>query len=277
MRDKGANPDMAVAEIAARQHGVVSTRQLLAAGLSRSAIERRVRAGRLHRLHQGVYAVGHRGISRSGAWIAALLAVGGDAVLSHQSAATLFELLSNVEPPVHVSVSGTGGKKVRSGIKVHRRASLPPGATTRHRGLPATTPARTLRDVRGFLTPARYRQAVRQAAVLGLALGPEIGVDRTRSELEFHFLELCRHFGLPLPEVNVRVGAAVVDFLWRERRLIVETDGYRYHRGSVAFEEDRDRDLRLRSLGFEVIRLSYRQVAIDPAATADLLRAVLAP
>jgi very-short-patch-repair endonuclease len=99
--------------------------------------------------------------------------------------------------------------------------------------------------------------------------------DRTRSELEHLFLRLCRRHGLPEPEVNVQVDSMLVDFHWRERQLIVETDGYRYHGDRAAFEEDRDRDLKLKSLGYEVIRLSYRQVDKEPQRVASVLRSLL--
>lgn len=107
--------------------------------------------------------------------------------------------------------------------------------------------------------------------MFGLPIGDEVG-DRTRSDLERNFLGLCRRYGLPAPEANVRVGPHLVDFLWREARLIVETDGYRYHRGRAAFEDDRTRDLELRARGYEVIRLSYRQVVEEPDRVAEVLR-----
>jgi very-short-patch-repair endonuclease len=111
--------------------------------------------------------------------------------------------------------------------------------------------------------------------VLGLPLGSNQGTDRTRSELEVLFLELCRRHDLPSPEVNVRVGPFTVDFLWRDRGLVVETDGYRYHRGRTAFEEDRDRDLRLRSLGYDVLRLSYAQVTREQRRVISAVRSAL--
>ncbi len=111
--------------------------------------------------------------------------------------------------------------------------------------------------------------------MLGLPLGEEHRSDRTRSDLERDFLRICRRHRLPAPEVNVRIGPYLIDFLWRERRLIVETDGYGYHRGRRAFRDDRARDLELRSLGFEVIRLSEEQVDKEPERVAEVLRGVL--
>jgi len=120
------------------------------------------------------------------------------------------------------------------------------------------------------------RKAIRQADVLGLPLEENMRHDRTRSDLERDFLWICKTWRLPYPEINVRVGPYLVDFLWRERRLAVETDGYGYHRGRQAFRDDRRRDLDLRGRGFEVIRLSEEQVSDEPKQVAKILRKVLA-
>ncbi len=137
--------------------------------------------------------------------------------------------------------------------------------------MPITTVARTIADLRRVLAPPKVREAIRQAEMRGYPLGGEVETDHSRSELEWRFLRLCRRHGLPEPEVNVRVGSHLVDFLWREQRLIVETDGFRYHRGRQAFDDDRSRDLELRLLGFEVIRLSAPQIRDQSAAVASLL------
>ena len=112
--------------------------------------------------------------------------------------------------------------------------------------------------------------------MLGLPIDPSDARVRTRSDLEADFLRLCRHHRLPLPEVNVRIGPNLVDFLWGEKRLVVETDSYLYHRGEVAFQEDRARDLDLMRRGFEVLRLSERQLDEEPAQVAEVLTAKLA-
>lgn len=203
-----------------------------------------------------------------------------DAVLSHRSAAALWGLLPSRQGRVEVSVAGIEGKDRRQGVHVHRSRTLVPDMTTSHRGIPVTTPARTIADLRTAAVtrgcPAavpswELRRAVRQADVLGLHLGPEAGFDRTRSDLELRFLHICRRHRLPEPEVNVRVGPYLVDFLWRDRRLVVETDGYRYHRGRAAFIDDHDRDLGLRRLGYDVIRLAERQLEDDPEGIATAL------
>jgi very-short-patch-repair endonuclease len=141
--------------------------------------------------------------------------------------------------------------------------------------IPVTTLARTISDIDGVLPPQWVRRAIRQAEFAGYRLGDGDEVDGTRSELERDFLRLCRRYRLPVPEVNVRVGRWTVDFIWRSRRLVVETDGFRYHRGKVAFEDDHARDLDLRRQGFDVRRFTYRQVNDRPAEVAADLRDAL--
>jgi very-short-patch-repair endonuclease len=160
-------------------------------------------------------------------------------------------------------------------MRIHRPISLHAAEMTRTRGIPVTSPARTLADLRGNVSAAELRHAIRQADVLNLPTGPDVDADRTRSELERRFLWLCRRHHLAQPEVNMSIGAMKVDFCWVEQQLIVETDGYRYHRGRAAFENDRGRDLRLRALGYQVIRLSHRQVFHESAEVAAVLRAAL--
>ncbi len=239
--------------------------------------------------------MGHLAPSSERRWMAAVLAlaagpapghdraraeraVASDAVLSHRSAAALWRLLPARPGPVDISVPGRGGRRRRQGIRVHRCASLQPRHSTRRQGIPVTTPARTLADLRSSKTPGReLRRAIRQADVLGLPIGPEVVVDGTRSELEHRFLALCARHDLPKPEVNVRIGSWTVDFLWSAQRLVVETDGYRYHRGSIAFDNDHARDLELRTRGYEVRRFSYRQVVREPQKVVAELRRDLRP
>jgi very-short-patch-repair endonuclease len=245
--------------------------------MSSDAVRRRVERGVLHRLHQGVYAVGHLAIDHQGRWMAAVLASGRDAVLSHGSAAAHWGLLRPLDGPVDVSVPTRAGRRRRGGIRLHRRPALIAADLTRHRGIPITTPARTVADLSGVVPPRLARRARRQAEVLGMPLGSATASDRTRSDLERDFLRLCRRHGLPAPQVNVRLGSWTVDFHWPGRGLAVETDGYAYHRGEVAFEDDRARDLGLRAMGIEVIRLSGRGLSEEPARIVEILRAELAP
>jgi very-short-patch-repair endonuclease len=268
-------PDQIAAGIASRQHGVVSVRQLHAAGLGKDAIRSRVRGGRLHRVFRGVYAVGHAGLGNEGRWMAAVLACGERAVLSHRSAAELWRLIDPVEGPIHVTVPVAGGRSRRAGIRIHRIPSLTHAATTRRHGIAVTTPARTLSDLRRVLSPSEVRRAIRQAEFAELPTGDHGGSDGTRSELEGRFLLLCRRHRLPAPEVNVRVGRLTVDFLWREQRLIVETNGYASHRGRQAFEDDHARDNELMATDYDVLRFTYRKVVNEPAEVVRLVRARL--
>jgi very-short-patch-repair endonuclease len=274
MGDK-RTPDAEIAQVAGRQHGAISSTQLQTAGLSRNAVAKRCKAGRLHRLHRGVYAVGHIAPSNERRWIAAVLALGDSAVLSHRSAAELWGLLPVREGPVDVSVPGRNGRRRRQGIRIHRPGMLELPELNQQRGIPVTSPARTLADLRSCIAAHDLRRAIRQADFLGLPTGPDVEVDRTRSELERRFLRLCHRHHLPTPAVNVRIGAMTVDFCWTRQRFIVETDGYRSHGGREAFESDRARDLRLRTLGYEVLRLSHRQVFDEGERVANTLRALV--
>jgi very-short-patch-repair endonuclease len=280
--------DAAIAGIARKQHGIVTTRQLLAAGLSSAAISKRVRSGKLYRVHQGVYSVGHDGLSREARWMAAVLACGPGAVLSHGAAAVHWGLLRPLKGPIDVSAPTQSGRKSRRGVRIHRCPSLDqsPFPTTGlekrlprlrvvHNGIPVTTVARTLEDLRrSELRPSLVRRAIRQAEFLRLPMG-EIETDGTRSDLERDFLRLYRRHRLPPPEVNVPIGRMTVDFLWRDERLIVETDSYVTHGGSIAFEDDRARDLELRRRGYAVHRFSERQLELEPTAVAeDVARAL---
>jgi very-short-patch-repair endonuclease len=274
MRAQVVNADAEVAAIASRQHGVATFTQLTQAGVSRSGIYRRLAAGRLHRVHRGVYAVGHRGLSRQGSWMAAVLACGAGAMLSHRSAAELWELLPPADRPIHVTLPDTsGGRANRRGLRIHR-SSLPTYDTTARSGIPVTTPARTVADLKRGIPPATLRKAIREAEFRGLDLG-DTDTDHTRSELERAFLRLCRRHQLPEPEVNVRVGRFTVDFLWREHQLAVETDGYGAHRGRQAFEDDRERELALGMLGIRLRRFSDHQVHAKPGRVAAAVRAAL--
>jgi very-short-patch-repair endonuclease len=271
--------DGAIAGVAARQHGVVSVRQLRDLGLSSSAIGDRVTAGRLHRIHRGVCAVGHPNIGNEGRWMAAVLACGDGAALSHISAAHLWRMLTiggsagADELPVHVTVPGEG--RDRSRIRVHRSRTLSPADVTFRDGIPVTKPARTLDDLRRTVPTSVFANALRQAEYLRLPTGDQWRSDRTRSELEAKFLALIHRHHLPRPEVNVRVDRFVVDFLWRAEHLIAELDGWEAHRSRSAFEGDRARDNRLRMLGYDVTRFTWHQVTQASEEVAATIRSLL--
>jgi len=208
--------------------------------------------------------------------MAAVLACGEGAVLSHGPAAVLWKLLRPLDGPVHVSVPTTAGRKNRRGIHIHRAPALAGRLTTHRDRIPVTTVSRTIEDLRRTsFSPRLIRRAIRQAELRGLRLDG-IASDGTRSDLETYFLALCRHFGLPKPEVNVKLGRWEVDFLWRARWLVVETDTFTYHRGSVAFEDDHARDLDLRAEGFLVLRFTAHQLEEEPERVAADVAASLA-
>lgn len=277
--------DTADARLAARQHGVATISQIRGAGWNKNAISKASREGRLHRLHRGVYAVGHRAPSWEKAWMATVFACGEGAVLSHGSAAALWGLLRPIKGPIDVSVPSRNGRMKRRGVRLHRCPSLcvAPGndvhgrrdrLVTIRKRIPVTTVSRTIDDLRGVVPAHLLRRAARQAELAGYRVrGAEIG--RTRSDLEDDFLQFCRHHGLPRPEVNVKVGRFEVDFLWRAGRVVIETDDFHYHRGSVAFEDDHARDLELRRRGFAVRRFTGQQIDEEPDRVAADLREIL--
>jgi hypothetical protein len=183
--------------------------------------------------------------------MAAVLAHGDGSVLSHTSAAALWGLLNPFRGPIHVSVPRSNGRSRRSGIVLHRSPSLagdPSLITQRHR-IPVTTPQRTIDDLRRTVAPYLLRRAIRQAELGGLRLDTVIASQtrKTRSDLELDFLRFCARHSIPKPEVNVKVGPWTVDFLWQAQRVAVETDFFDYHQGSVAFEDDHQRELDLRA------------------------------
>jgi very-short-patch-repair endonuclease len=217
--------------------------------------------------------------------MAAVLAFGPGAVLSHTSAAAHWGILRGpreldagfapdpASVAVHVTVPGQA--RSRPGIRVHRSHTLLPSEVTRRAGIPVTTPSRTLTDLRRLLPQPQFDAALRQAEYLGLPIHRHLGPDRTRSELEARFLRLCRRHRLPQPEVNEAVGPYVVDFLWPDRRLIVELDGYRAHGGRSAFEADRARDAELKLLGYGVVRFTWRQLGSRPSEVARTVHRLL--
>jgi hypothetical protein len=290
--------DETIAEIATRQHGVVSRRQLIAAGVTPSAIRYRVGTNRLHVAHFGVYAVGHPLLSLNGRYMAAVLACGDQAVLSHRDAAALLGLLPVASGAIEVTTPKTG-IRVR-GVAAHRTRRLPADEQMLCKRIPCTTVARTLVDLAGALQVRRLRQAVEQSLVLRVfdqaatarALDGARGRRGTRAlrdllaqvsdeppitnrELERRFLELVRRTGLPMPVVNGWVAGHQVDFHWPAQRLVIETDGRATHAHALAFHEDRRRDLELALAGWRVLRVTWRQAVDEPGRVTAMLRSVL--
>jgi very-short-patch-repair endonuclease len=273
------SPDASIARIAGNQHGVITTGQLRSAGLSRDAIKRRVAACRLHRIHRGVYAVGHPRLGDEGRWMAAVLACGDRAVLSHEDAARLWGFRPRPHRrafgSVDVMVPTTSGRRRQDGIALHRSGTLTDSDCSQRDGIPVTHPARTLADLRPLLSPAQFARAVREARFLRLAVEDAVTTEGTRSELESRMLALCRRHRLSQPAVNPSIHGYEVDFLWRETRLVVEVDGWDSHRSRSAFEEDRSRDARLALLGYRVVRFTWRQIDHDRAGVARTIRELL--
>jgi hypothetical protein len=271
----GRKVDPAIAALASVQHGLVTAAQLAEAGIGSSGISKRVQRGTLHRLHRGVYAVGHTADSWQRRWMAAVLASGNGAALSHRSAASLWGLLRPHSGPIEVVSRTRSGRSPRTGILLHRPRTLRAyEIVSRHR-IPVTTPARTIDDLRDAVPARDWRRAVRQAELAKMRLNPQVKTDRTRSDLEQDFLRICLTGGLPRPEVNVKVGRWTVDSLWRAERLAVEVDSYLYHRGRIAFQDDHARDLDLRRAGLQVRRFDEVQIETQPELVLADLRDAL--
>ena len=296
-RKAGSSADeRAIGALAERQHGVVSRAQLSGLGLGDGAIEHRVRLGRLRPVHRGVYTIGHRLLTQHGRWMAAVLAYGPDAVLSHRAAAALW----GIRGGTWVEVTVPGGRRGRSGIEVHR-AVLPDDERTTHRGIPTTTVPRTLLDLSAVVKRHEVRSALRKAehlrltdplslhdlttryprrpglkAIRALLEEASIGARIIRSELEERFQDFLIRIGLPLPQTNVLIEGYEVDCVWPEQRLIVELDGHATHSPAHAFELDRARDRRLEAAGWRVIRITWRQLELEAdLVEADLRRLLL--
>ena len=291
--------DAVIAEHAARQHGVVSRRQLVDAGLGRGALEHRLRIGWLHRMHRGVFAVGHPPLTREARWMGAVLACGEGAGLSHACATALWEMRPYAGSWVDVTIPTRDGRKPRDRIRLHRSSTFTTSDITSHRGIAVTTVPRTLLDVAAISTPPSLARTVERSEVLKLfdlraieqtlarhphhpgaarlmrALELYRDDELTRSELEVVFLALCDAHGIPRPLVNRIVEDKEVDFHWPEQRLVVETDGRGTHLTRAAFERDRARDARLVALGYRVLRFTELQVRLGEATVAATLRAVL--
>jgi hypothetical protein len=209
--------------------------------------------------------------------LAAVLAAGEGAVLSHTSAVALWQFLRPIPGPIHVTVDAAVRRKPRPGLRIHRSRTLTRRDVTRRHGIAVTTPARTIEDVRDELEPYLFRRALRQAELAGHKVPHLARTKRTRSDLELLFLGLCEDHGLPRPLVNPRVHGHRIDFYWPEQGLAVETDSWEYHRGSVAFEDDHERDLALRGHGIVTRRYTAEQLEAAPDAVIADLREALVP
>jgi len=296
--------------MAARQHGVVSRGQLRGLGLSDGAIEKAVETGRLHAAFRGTFGVGTPPRGSHARMLAAVLACGDGALVSHLAAAYLLGLRDHSPSSVEVIAPGESGRAIE-GVR-RRHVRLPIGTEAGQcRGVPCTSPSRTVVDVAGMLGERGVRAMVERAAVRSMLDLAEIervmsrgrrrgaptlrrilrewlprgeaaagGGMALRSELEARLLAMIGAAGLPTPICNQAVQAdgmtLVVDFLWPAQRLVVEADGERFHGHSVAFERDRRRDRALQVAGYRVVRLTYRQIESEPEAAIAAIRRLLA-
>ncbi len=287
-----------MAELATKQHGVVSARQLRDLGVSDSAIGREVDAGRLHPLHRGVYAVGHRVLPDRGRCLAAVLASGSSAVLSHRSAGWLWGLTTSLPSPV--DVTAPTGRHRHARIRLHRARNLRPEDLDTRDGISVTAVPRTMLDLAVALSPPRIDRLFERADQLELLDLSGIAdlLERTRghrgrrklrtaaqsyrseprftrSALERRFLELVERSGLPMPLVNLNVVGHEVDMFWPEHRFAVELDGFEHHRTRAAFERDRVRQEDLKLAGIDSIRITARRVREEPDTVMSRLRDLL--
>jgi very-short-patch-repair endonuclease len=282
MQGKVDTPHAEIAAIAHRQHGIIAFRQLCALGFSGGAVENMARRGRLHRVYRGVYAVGHARISRKGRFMAAVLACGDGALLSHRSAGRLWGLGFDFWK---VEVTARGGP---TPVVVHRTRRPPPG-TTRD-AIPVTGLGRTLVDLADVVSATRLERAFADAERLSLLDMRDVQpIDgrrgsanllrvlaglrpgETLSELEFRFKQFLRDYGLPWPLFNTLVEGILVDAFWPDQMLVVELDSYEFHgKARKPFEDDREKSNRLQLAGYKVIRVTSRMLD-DPVRLEQLL------
>jgi very-short-patch-repair endonuclease len=289
-----------IVALAADQHGIVSVRQLAEAGIGWERMREREAAGWLRRVHRGVYALAGRPLSWRGRWMAANLACGEDAILSHRHAAALWRILPGrlaATDPIDLTIPH--GRRCRvPGLRIHRTRSLDSAERTAEHGIPVTSPVRTIldlatclgrRELERTVDEAEYRRIcatdevdralVRHRGRAGTALLAEVlsrraGPTRTRTELEEMFLALCRERDLPQPLVNAPLLGLTVDFFWPPA-LVVEVDGGQAHLTRRAFQDDRDRDSLLESHGYTVVRFTWWDVEFRPAVVAQRVRRLL--
>lgn len=305
----------AIGKVAARQHGVVSRSQLRELGVTDSSIEKAVLGGHLHPAFRGTFGVGHSVGDDHARAMSAVLACGREAIVSHLTAAHLLGLRDRFPALVEVIAPGASGREL-DGIRRHYVSLPRRAETGHCKAISCTSPSRTIVDLAGVLGERSLRRVVERAAVLRMLDVPEIErslavrrrrgapVLRTilrdwrlatphqlatskvptppilRSPLEARLLALIAASDLPRPACNRKVedgnGGVEVDFLWPEQRLVVETDGERFHDNPLAFERDRKRDRDLQLRGYRVVRLTHAQVEREPDAAVSAIRRLLA-
>lgn len=279
--------------LAARQHGAISRKQLLDLGFTKHAIQHRVATGRLFPVHRGVFSVGRPELDLQGRCMAAVLACGPRALVSHETAAGLWEIRASRDGPIEISVPLTVQRPL-TGVRIYRRRSLGDEDRAIKWHIRVTSPARTIVDLASRLGERQLEAAVNEATILDL-LTPEglrrqldrmrhqRGVPKVRrlldrkvfrltdSELERRFLRLVATTGLPVPETGTRLNGCRVDFFWPELGLVVETDGLRYHRTPAQQARDRRRDQVHTAAGLTTIRFTHHQVRYEPTEVRETL------
>lgn len=290
-----AKRERAFAALANRQHGVISRRQLIAGGLGVRTISRRIEAGHLHEIHRGIYLLGDGRVNRKGEWMAAVLAGGEGALLSHRSAGALWGIVRPRRGSIDVT-SATG--RQRPGIAVHEGAICDEDRTRVDR-IPVTILARALFDLAEVEDESDLWRAAEEADRLRLLRVPELEAvyarspgrralrpmrrlidaismpEDTQSPLEDRVLDLCREYDLPMPVTGATVLGHEVDAFWPARRLTVEADSWKFHGHRGAFERDRERDAAMQAAGYRVIRLTHRRLEREPDVVAAQLRCLL--
>jgi hypothetical protein len=267
------------------QHGVISRAQLLEIGYSDAAIRHRIETGRLHEIHRGVYAVGRRQLSQDGKWMAAVLAAGGGALLSHQSQGEHLGFRKRAGLPIEVTIP-KGACRSRAGLIVHQ-SNIDPAHIIERNGIPGVSVVIAMVQIAPRLSLGALERAINQADGLDLIdpetlrasldeLGPMKGVrplraalDRatfamSRSELERRFRPIAKGAGLPPPETCETHNGWEVDFLWRDLGLVVETDSLRYHRTPAQQTRDRLRDQAHQAAGDTPVRFTHSQIRYEP-------------
>jgi hypothetical protein len=277
---------------------VLTRAELLELGFTSKAIKHRVKTGRLHPVARGVYSVGRRQLTREGRWMAAVGACGDGAALSHRSAAALWGFGEEHRDFIDVSVRRPSESRL-PGLRCHRRPSLPSNALTTRAGIPVTKPVRTFLDLATVTGPKTLERAINEADKrdvidpdqLRRALDDHTGEPGVRplrrildkhtfrlsdDELERRFRPLATAAGLPTPLTKQIINRFEVDFFWPDLLLIVETDGWRYHRTPAAQTRDALRFQLHTASGFTPLRFSHYQVKYEPAHVERILRATVA-
>jgi hypothetical protein len=298
MKDREATA--ALRALAERQHGVVAHWQLLELGLGKGLAFRRREGGLLIQLHQGVYVLGRRGLTREGRWMAAVLACGPGAALSHFSAGHHWGMCGSRSRIEVLRQSGGFHPKGHGGVRLHQTRRLEPYEVTVERGIPVAVRERVLLDLAARTDSKRLERMFVQAYKSGHLSWPRLGriiirrrgckgvgklrrialeVDpealETKSPSEVDFLALWREEGPPVPSVNVLVEGHLVDFLWAEQKVIVETDSWSYHGDHLTFERDRQREVDLIAAGYDVHRTTYKMLERNPEPFIQNVRRAL--